>query len=338
MTKFRWFLIICVAGLTGLIIHGSITVEKQNIIKVTAPLNRDHPTASSLLVFKEKMEEFSNGEFEVRIFFDSQLGSADQTLNLARMGDVEMALISSAVMVPYVHEINAIAMPFIWEGSEHQRRVLDGEVGDRLRRYARPKGIEILGFLDSGTRNISNSRRPIEKPEDLQGMNIRVMGQPLMFATMGAIGASAMSLNMGEVYTGLQMGVVDGWENNPTTIASYRMWETGTVYYSWTHHLSLPDLLIAGRPFIDSLTEEQMRWVTEAVEATIQVQRELWEMSEKLSIRRMEEAGMIINDVDLESFRARVQPLYEQYFLKYGDEFTDLVALIQMEQQQHYDR
>ena len=332
MSKFRWFLVICFLGFAALVVWGMMRQDDERIIKVAAPLNRDHPTASSLLVFKEKMESLSQGEIQVHVFFDSQLGGAEETLNLARMGDVEMALISSVVLTPYVPEVNAVVMPFIWDGPDHQQRVLDGEVGERLRSYARPRGLEILGYLDSGTRNISNSRRSIYSPEDLRGLNIRVIGQPIMFATMGALGAGAMSLNMGEVFTGLQMGVVDGWENNPTTIASYRMWETGAVYFSWTHHLSLPDLLIAGRPFYESLSDQEREWLGQAIQATVEIQREQWQISEERSIKRMAEAGMIINEVDLDAFRLRVQPIYEEYYQRYGDRFRQLVALIQEQQ------
>lgn len=332
MSKFRWFLLVCVFVLVNMIFWSTLGSEPQRVIKVTVPLNRDHPTASSLLVFKEKLENLSNGDFKVNIFFDSQLGSADETLNLARMGDVEITLISTAVLSPYIPELNAVAMPFIWEGPEHQQQVLDGIVGDRLREYGRSMNIEILGFLDAGTRNISNIHRPIEKPEDLRGMIIRVMGQPLMFATMNALGASAISLNMGEVYTGLQMGVVDGWENNPTTIASYRMWETGATYFSWTHHLSLPDVLVAGRPFYKKLSEEERKWVSESISATVQVQRERWRESEQQSLNQMNQAGMKINEVDLEPFRKNVQPLYEEYYVRYGKNFKDLVDVIQRQQ------
>lgn len=331
MTKFRWLLLICITGLVILIAWSGWKIESQVIIKVAAPLNRNHPTASSLIIFKEQMEKRSNGEIQVDIFFDSQLGSADETLNLARMGDVEMALISSAILLPYVPVANAVAMPFIWEGPDHQRRVMNGEVGDRLRNYARPSGIEILAYLDSGTRNISSTRGPIEKPGDLQGMKIRVMGQPLMFATMNALGASAMSLNMGEVFTALQMGVVDGWENNPTTIASYRMWETGATYFAWTHHLSLPDLLVASRPYYEQLTDQQRQWLTESITITEQVQRNRWEESEMRSIERMKKAGMSISEVDLDAFRDKVQPLYKEYTIRYGDQFAELVELIQLE-------
>ncbi len=332
MTTFRWILLVGTTGLVLLIVWSGWQTEPHHVIKVAAPLNRDHPTASSLLVFKEHIEKQSNGEIRVDVFFDSQLGSADETLNLARMGDIDIALISSAVLLPYVPEANAVAMPFIWEGPEHQRRVMNGEVGERLRIYARPSGIEILTYLDSGTRNISTTRGPIEKPEDLSGMKIRMMGQPLMFATMNILGASAMSLNMGEVFTGLQMGVVDGWENNPTTIASYRMWETGAIYFAWTHHFSLPDLLIAGQPFYERLTDQQRQWVYEAISITTRVQHERWEESERNSVERMRQAGMVISEVDLDAFRERVQPLYEEYKSRYGERFAELVDLILSEQ------
>jgi len=328
MTPFRWFLMVVVAVLGGMALLAASRPDGVPTVKIAAPLNRDHPTAASLLLFKERLEALSNQTMRVEVFFDSSLGSAEQTLELSRIGDVEMVLISTAVLIPYVPEANAVAMPFIWSDSQHQFRAMDGQVGEILRQRARSKNIEILGYLDAGTRNITTRRGPIEKPEDLRGMSIRVMGSPLMVATIDALGASANALNMGEVYSALQMGVIDGWENNPTTIAAYRMWETGCRYFAWTHHFSLPDLLVAGEPFYSRLTEEQRAWVQQAATETIAHQRRLWQESEEHSLDRMREAGMIINEVDVHAFRQTVRPLYERYYERYGSDFEQLCELI----------
>jgi tripartite ATP-independent transporter DctP family solute receptor len=329
MSWFRGFLILIALGLGAIAVYAGINRPQGILVKVAAPLNRAHPSAASLLYFQERLEELSGGAMTVDLFFNSQLGSASESLELCRMGDVEMTMVSVSELTPYVPLANAIAMPFIWEDTDHQFRALDGEIGAVIRREARPRGMEVLAYLDAGTRNITTLTGPIERPEDLSGMNIRVLPSPLMVATIQAIGAGAMVLNMGEVYTGLQMGVIDGWENNPTTIATYRMWETGCIYFAWTHHLSLPDLLIAGGPFYESLDEQQRQWLEQAAVETGLKQRELWLESEERSLQQMKENGMYINEVDPDAFRDRVQPLYEEYFRRYGAEFRALCEQIE---------
>lgn len=294
------------------------------VVKVGTVLPDSHPTAASLLHFQKRLAELSGGTMEAQIYFSSQLGDAVEVLELCRMGDVEMAQASVANLTMYVPLANVLAMPFIWKDSAQQARVLESHVGEVIRDRARGLDLEVFGYFDAGTRNITTKRGPVEKPEDLRGMKIRVMNSPLMVATINALGASAMALNQGEVYTALQMGVIDGWENNPMTVATTRMYETGCIHFAWTRHFSIPDLLIAGRPFLDRLTAEQRAWVEQAADETIAEQLRMWAESQEQALQDMRDGGMQINEVDVEAFRRRVEPIYREYYRRYGDEFKQL--------------
>jgi TRAP-type C4-dicarboxylate transport system substrate-binding protein len=220
-------------------------------------------------------------------------------------------------------------MPFIWRDSEHQMRVLDGEVGRIIDEKARELGLEIFGYFDAGTRNITTKKGPIRSPADLKGLKIRVMDAPLMVATINALGASATPLNQGEVYTALHMGVIDGWENNPMTVATTRMYETGCTHFAWTHHFSIPDVFVAGEPFLKKLTSQQRAWVEQAARETILEQRRMWKQSEQDALEQMRAAGMTFTDVQTGPYQDRVRALYEQYEQRYGDEFASLIDRIQ---------
>ncbi len=294
------------------------------VVKIGTVLPESHPTAASLKFFQKRLAELSGESMQAQIYYNSQLGDANEVLELCRMGDVEMSQVSAANLSVYVPLSNVLAMPFIWKDSAHQARVLQGRVSQAIRDKARERDLEIFGYFDAGTRNITTTRGPIHKPEDLRGMKIRVMNAPLMVATIDALGASAMALNQGEVYTALQMGVIDGWENNPMTIATTRMYETGCKYFAWTRHFSIPDILLAGTPFLNRLTAEQRAWVEQAAKETIAEQLRMWAESEEQALETMRQAGMLLNDVDVELFRRRVQPIYDQYYQRYGDEFKQL--------------
>lgn len=297
-------------------------------IKIGTVLPESHPTAAALKHFKRRIDELSGGRMKVDIFYNSQLGSADEVLELCRMGDVEMAQVSAAILGIYVRSSHVLAMPFIWRDSEHQTRVLDGPVGEIIRDHARELGMEILGYLDAGTRNISTKKGPITRPEDLRGLKIRVMNSPLMVSTIDALGASAMALNQGEVYTALQMGVIDGWENNPMTILTFRTFEAGCKYFAWTRHFSIPDMLVAGAPFLRRLTPQEREWVKTAARETVIEQRRMWRESEEQAIAELQAAGMTFSEVDPEPFRVRVKGIYAQYERRYGEEFARLVKMV----------
>ncbi len=302
--------------------------DRPRTIKIGTVLPESHPTAASLTHFKQRIEELSGGRMRADIFYNSQLGSADEVLELCRMGDVEMAQVSAAILGVYVRSSHALAMPFIWRDSEHQARVLDGQVGRIIQDHARELGMEILGYFDAGTRNVSTKKNPITKPEDLRGLKIRVMNSPLMVSTIDALGASATALNQGEVYTALQMGVIDGWENNPMTILTFRTFEAGCKYFAWTRHFSIPDMLVAGEPFLRSLTPQQQEWVETAARETVLKQRQMWRESESEALAELQKAGMVFNEVDPELFRERVAGIYAEYENRYGEEFKRLVEMI----------
>ncbi len=298
------------------------------VIKIGTVLPESHPTAAALKVFRERIEALSGGTMTAHLFFSSALGDADEVIELCRMGDVEMAQVSAANLSVYAPLANALAMPFIWSGPEHQFRALDGEVGRIIREHIAPLGLEVLGFFDAGTRNISTRKGPILAPADLAGMKIRVMNAPLMVAAIDALGGSAVAMNQGEVFTALQMGVIDGWENNPMTVATFRMYETGCIHFAWTRHFSIPDCLVAGRPFLGRLTDAQRGWVTQAAVDTVAAQRRMWRESEEKALEQMRAGGMQFNEVRAELFRQRVRGIYDEYARRYGEEFRALCDLI----------
>lgn len=294
------------------------------VVKISTVLPEAHPTALAIVHFQKRLEELSNGTMRGQVYFNSQLGHAGEVLELCRMGDVEIGQVSAANLTVYVPLANALAMPFIWKDSAHQSRTLKGYVGELIREKARELDLEIIGYFDAGTRNMTTKAGPVRRPEDMRGMKIRVMNAPLMVATIDALGGSAMALNHGEVYTALQMGVIDGWENNPMTVATSRMYETGCIHFAWTRHFSIPDLFVAGEPFLKRLTPEQRNWVDQAAEQAVELQWRIWAESEKEALAEMRSAGMQFNDVQLELFRPLVEPIYQQYYQRYGSQFKQI--------------
>jgi tripartite ATP-independent transporter DctP family solute receptor len=293
-------------------------------VKVGATLPADHPTAEALTFFKNRLETLSGGQMSVRLFFSSQLGDATEMLELTQEGSLELAQMSAANIANVIPIANALAMPFIWRDMDHQHKALAGEVGDTIRAAAREHDFRVAAFLDAGTRNITTKTGPIKTPEDLEGLKIRVMNGPLMVDTIEALGASATPMNTGDIYTALQTGMLDGWENNPMTVVTLRMYETGCTYFAWTHHFSIPDVLVASDAFVTSLTAQERAWFDQAVAETLAKQRQLWASSEADMIAAMKSNGMQLNEVDLDPFRQRVAPVYSEYYARYGDEFEAL--------------
>ncbi len=297
-------------------------------IRIASVLPAEHPSSQALVFFQQRLEELSDGEVRVRLFLNSQLGNDIETVEMCQMGNIEAVFISSASMSQFIPELTALSMPFIFRDSEHVYAVVDGPVGDGFREKLGGINFRVLGFYDAGSRNMMTNTGPIESPADLAGMKIRVMPAPVLVDTINALGAAAISIPQGEVYTGLQTGVIDGWENNPQTAASFRMYETGCIHYAHTKHLMIPDMLLLNRSFYAGLAPHVRAWVDQAAREAELHQRARWQESEKATVEQLQEAGMKFNRVDLEPFRARVDSVYETYYHRYGPEYEAICRRI----------
>lgn len=298
------------------------------IVRLASVLPAEHPSSKALVFFKERLDELSEGKVEVKLFLNSQLGGAIETAEMCQMDNIEVVFVSAASMTQFIPELNALSMPFIFRDNQHAYAVVDGPVGELFGEKLRKINFDVLAFCDAGSRNIMTKNGPVASPDDLVGMKIRVMGVPLMVDSINALGASAISMGQGEVYTALQTGVIDGWENNPPTTSSFKMYETGCIYYAHTKHLMIPDMLIINGRFYTNLDLQSKAWVDQVALETKQYQRQLWQRSESETIETLKQAGMKFNDVDMSLFQAKVSGVYEKYYQKYGMEFKQICQRI----------
>jgi TRAP-type transport system periplasmic protein len=294
------------------------------VVKVAWVLPDGHPSSSALELFELRAEEFAGGELDVQLFANGTLGDATECAEGLRVGNLEMAVLSAAPLSQFATEMNVLTMPFLFDDPEHQHAVVDSELGSRIGASLEDAGMHCLGFFDAGSRNVMTVKGPIEEPEDLQGLRIRVMASKLMVDTLNAMGASAQAMGQGEVYSALQTGVLDGWENNPPTALTFKMYETGCTHFAWTRHLAVPDLVVAGKDFFEALDPKIRSAIERAIDETIARQRVLWREGEERAVAELKSAGMVFNEVDREAFAGRVESVYAEYFAKHGETFEQL--------------
>ncbi len=298
------------------------------VLRLATVLPSDHPSCQALEFFKNRLGELSQGRIDVQLFMNSQLGKEAETIEMCQAGNIEMIYVSVAPLTQFVPELNALSMPFIFRDNEHAYQVVDGNIGKYYSEKLKAIDLRILCFFDAGSRNIMTKTGPVIKPEDLRGKKIRVMSAPLMVDTVNALGASAVPMSQGEVYTALQTGVLDGWENNPPTTLSFKMYETGCIYYAHTQHLMVPDLLVINTGLYESLDDQTKKLIDRAASEATLKQRQLWNESETKTIEILKSHGMSFNDVDKELFSQKVEGIYDQYYKKYGERFKKICETI----------
>lgn len=299
----------------------------QTITFRSADIHPDgYPTVEAVKYMGQLLEERSTGRLKIQVFPSSQLGQEKDTIEQTRFGVIDMDRINMAPFNNLIPETFVPALPFIFKSVDQMRKVMDGPIGDEILAAFTPHGLVALAFYDSGARSFYNSRHAINSPADMKGMKIRVQQSDLFIDLVNALGANATPMPAGEVYSGLQTGVVDGAENNWPSYESFRHNEVAK-YYSKTEHSMSPEVLVMSKRSFDKLSPTDQQLVRQAAKDSVKKMRELWEAREKTAEDKVRATGSIVNDVDKQAFIDAMKPVYDKYVK--DEKLKDLVARIQ---------
>ena len=284
-----------------------------------------YPTVVALENMGKKLEEATDGELKYRMFSGGVLGSEKEVVEQLQIGAVQLTRVSLGTLGPVVPDVNVFNMPFVFRDHAHMRKVIDGEIGQELLDKITDSEFNMVGlaWMDGGVRNLY-SKKPVRNMDDLKGMKIRVMGNPLFIDTLNAMGAQGVAMDTGEIFSALQTGVVDGAENNPPTMLEHNHYRAAQ-YYSLTGHLILPEPIVMSKSAWNKLTPEQQELVrTFAMEAQLE-ERKLWDEKSASSEEKLKAAGVEFIEVDRKPFYDATAPVRE----KYGAAYADLIERIE---------
>jgi tripartite ATP-independent transporter DctP family solute receptor len=274
----------------------------------------EHPSFIALDNFGERLSEATDGRWNVDVYPNETLGSQQEVIQLVSDGTVEMAVVSGTQMENLSDDFLTFNLPTIFDNVEHQMDVIsdDAIVGNLYTSLEDEMDLTVLGGFTQGTRSVYNAGRPIETPEDMRGMKIRVQESEVHINMIEAMGGSATPMAFGEVYTALQSGVLDGAENNEVSVLTQKHNEVAK-YYSNTNHLVGLDYLIMNTDVLDALSGEDRAAFDREWDAAVAEHTELWLAQTEEAIAELEAAGVQFNDVDTEAFQAALQPVVDQY-------------------------
>jgi len=308
-----------------LFISGCGQERQGKVLKLAHGLDPSHPVHQAMVFMADRCKEISNGELSIDIYPSGQLGSEQQCVELLQIGSLAITKVSAAVMESFTEDFKVLGLPYVFRSKEHSFKVLDGEIGDELLRSVEPFWIRGLCFYDAGSRSFYTVDKPINHPDDLKGLKIRVMKSITAMEMVKAQGGSPTPISWGELYTALQSGVVDGAENNPPSLYTSHHYEV-CKYYSLNEHTMVPDVLIISQKVWGKLSEQEKSWLQQAADESVPVERKLWAESETESLRIVQEAGVIINYPDKKPFSDKVTELLESY--RENEKLYDLITRI----------
>jgi tripartite ATP-independent transporter DctP family solute receptor len=263
----------------------------------------------------EKIGEYLTKKFPGRIEFQlypaSQLGNEREILEGLRIGTIEMTTSGVAGIAEPLFDI--IDMPFLFRDRHHVYTVLDGPIGQEILAKNKDQKLVALGYFENGFRHITNNKRPINKPDDIRGLKQRVVEHKIYLATMKALGANAVPIPYGELYTSLKTGVVDGQDNPLINIWTAKFFEV-QKYLTLSAHVYSNNVVFASRSWWDKLPADIQTGVREAVaEAAVHVRKESIKADKDL-VAKLRGSGMEVNDIkDKAPFVDATKSVYEQF-------------------------
>jgi tripartite ATP-independent transporter DctP family solute receptor len=248
---------------------------EQIVLRLAETHPQDYPTTQGNYYFAELVEERTDGRITIEVYPSSQLGEERAVIEQVQFGAIDMTRVSISPLAAFSPGLDALQMPYLYNSVDHMWRVLKGPIGDEMLASVEDAGFVGLAWYESGARSFYNSVRPIESVEDLAGLKIRVQESQLMVGLVEALGAVATPMPYGEVYGGLQTGVIDGAENNWPSYYSSSHYEVAQ-YYTLDRHTQVPEILIASKITMDRLSAADQEIIRQAAKDSIDYQREQW--------------------------------------------------------------
>lgn len=272
----------------------------------------DYPTVQAVERFGQLLSERTNGRLGLKVYAGGQLGNERDTLEVTTFGGLDFNRVNLAPLNSIEPTTRVPSLPFLFESIEHMRTALDSEIGDEILATLEQHGLIGLCFYDSGARSFYNTRGPINTPDDMRGLKLRVPGSDLYVAMVKALGADAVPMPLDEVYQSLSQGVIDGAENNWPSFENGRHYEVAT-YYSLTRHLLAPEAFVMSKVSWDKLSAEDQAVVRQSAKDSVPYMRTLWDAQVEKSMKVIADAGVEVNEVDPAPFTALMTDMWADF-------------------------
>ena len=288
--------------------------------------NTDHPTSTGVKKFAELVAAKSGGKITVKEFPSSQLGNELQQQSALQGGVQEMLVASTTSLAGIVKEFGLFDFPFLFSNAQQADAMVDGPLGKLLGAKLAEKGVVVLAFFDLGFRNVTNSKRPITKAEDLEGLKLRVIPNPVFLETFKTFKANPIPMPFAELYGALESKAVDGQENPFAVILSSKFYEVNK-YVSATNHVYATNPVQISKRFWDKLSPAEQKLLQDAAIEAQNYQRVVSREVSGKAVAELKAKGMMYNDIapaELARMRAEVKPVHDKFAASYETAVVNL--------------
>lgn len=302
--------------------------DVQYSLKFPHIVPTDHPAHIASEVFKEEVEKLSDGQIEVEIFANGELYDSDrEIIEAIQLGNADVSMVGTPSLGNFDERFYVLDLPLLFEDKDAPRNALAGELGEELSKGIDEINLKVLGYGYDGFRHVLNNKHPIEKPEDMKGLKIRVQESEIQQDIFNELGANASPLAFGELYSALQQNTYDGMDNSLSLIDSSKFYEV-QKYMTMTSHQYSGLAILFNDGLFDGLPEDLQEAVGKAGEITEEKYYELVDEDEITMLEKFKDEGLIevteLTEEQRQAFVDAVQPVYEKYESVIGKELIEI--------------
>ena len=307
--------------------HAQAQDVKERTLRFAFSLAKDHPLGTGAQVFADAVAQKSGGKMKVTLFPNAVLGSDPQNLSAIRGGTLDFTSMATGLVASIDKQFGVFDLPFLFNSAQEAFAIVDGPVGTRMLDDLSKQGVIGLGIWDLGFRNMTNSKRPIAKAEDVAGLKIRVIASPVYIDLFSTLGANPVPMTFGEVYGALESRAIDGQDNPVGVIESAKFAEV-QKYLSLTRHVYTGMPFMMSKKTWDGMSEAERKIIREAADEAKQEERKVSLAKEGQAIDGLRKT-MQVNEVsppELARLRQKVQPVVDKFAREAGEAVSKQVA------------
>ena len=308
--------------------------NKKRIIRVALSQSEEHPEYKGLVEFKNYIESELGDKYEVQIFPNELLGGQTKAIELTQTGAIDFTVAGTPNLEIFADVYEVFSMPYLFTSEEAYFAAMnDTDYMNKVYASTEETGLQVVTWYNVGTRNFY-AKKPINTPDDLKGMKIRVQQSPASIKMAKAFGAAASPMSFGEVYTAIQQGVIDGAEYNELALTDNKHGEVA-IYFTYSKHQMIPDVMIANYKFLNGLSDSEREVFEKAAQLSTETELEEWDNDVKAAKKTAEEdMGVTFIEPDLNEFKDKVKNVQEE-MLEDNPNIRDLYDHIQKYNEQY---
>jgi tripartite ATP-independent transporter DctP family solute receptor len=305
-------------------IDSGICQDKPVVLKLGHAVAPEHPYHLGAVRYSELIAQRTKSKVKIDVYPSTQLGNERDMVEGLQLGTIDLVVTSTGPLGGFVPRMFVVDLPFLFRDREHAYKVLDGRIGRELLDAFSAKGIRGLAFWENGFRQITNSVRPIEKPEDLKGIKIRTMENKVHLSAFRAFGASPTPMAWSEVYTALQQKTIDAQENPIAIIYFQKIYEV-QKYLALTGHFYSPTPLLMSLKAFNNLPRNIQKIMLDTAMECATYERNLLRDNEAKQLAEIKAKGMQVTLPNKKPFQDAAAPVYKEFESQFGKETIDRI-------------